>query len=58
MAIDIFDVITNRRKEIERELIDSHIKIYGASPIAQGASGILVDDIDNIDETKAKDYFE
>lgn len=60
IAIDIFDignVKQERRKKIERYLIDSHLKIYGALPIAQGASGSLVSEISNIDESKAKEFF-
>ena len=60
LAIDIFEVgnvTDSQRKKIEEELIDAHIKIYGAPPVAQGTSGILVDYIDNVDESKANDYF-
>lgn len=55
---DVGDVTREERKTIERDLINAHIKIYGAPPIAQGTSGVLVDDIDNVDETKAQGYFE
>lgn len=61
MAIDIFEVgkVTDiERKKIEKDLIDAHIKIYGAAPIAQGTSGVLVDDIDNVDESNADNYFD
>lgn len=60
LSLDIYDVgdVTNEeRKAIERDLINAHIKLYGAPPIAQGTSGVLVDDIDNVDETKAQCYF-
>lgn len=60
LSLDIYDIgsVTNKqRKKIEKELIDAHIKIYGAPPIAQGTSGVLVDDIDNVDESKAQGYF-
>lgn len=60
ISLDIYELgnITNdERKAKERDLINAHIKIYGALPIAQGTSGVLVDDIDNIDETKAQGYF-
>lgn len=59
IAIDIYEIkkaTDKERKQIEKYLINSHIKIYGALPIAQGTSGILVDDIDNIDETEAIKY--
>ncbi|WP_346889169.1 hypothetical protein [Clostridium sp. UBA1056] len=60
LSLDIYDVgdVTNdERKAIERDLINAHIKIYGAPPIAQGTSGVLVDNIDNVDEIKAQSYF-
>ncbi|GAB6170306.1 hypothetical protein JCM1393_27660 [Clostridium carnis] len=60
LSLDIYEVgnITkDERKAIERDLINAHIKIYGAPPIAQGTSGLLVDDIDNVDESKAGSYF-
>lgn len=60
IAIDIFDigdVTKERRKKIERYLIDSHVKIYGALPIAQGTSGVLVSEISCIDESKAEEFF-
>lgn len=60
LSLDIYDVdnvTKDERKAIERDLINAHIKIYGAPPIAQGTSGLLVDDIDNVDETKAQGYF-
>ncbi|EQK42286.1 hypothetical protein C672_1228 [[Clostridium] bifermentans ATCC 638] len=59
IAIDIFDigdVSKEHRKDIERNLINSHIKIYGAPPIAQGTSGVLVEEIRNIDESEANEY--
>lgn len=60
MALDIIymgNVTREERKQKEKDLIYSHIKKYGALPIAQGTSGILVDDIDKFDETKADEYF-
>lgn len=54
---DVGDVTKDERKEIERDLINAHIKIYGAPPIAQGTSGMLVDDMDKVDETKVEGYF-
>lgn len=60
IAVDIFDVgdiLPERRKEIERDLIEAHVKIYGALPIAQGTSGLLVSKISDVDENKAKEFF-
>jgi hypothetical protein len=60
MSIDIYktgNMTDKERKEIEQYLINSHIKIYGTLPIAQGTSGILVDNIDNIDEIEAQKFF-
>ncbi|WP_394897647.1 hypothetical protein [Clostridium butyricum] len=60
LSLDIYDVgnvTRDERKAIERDLINAHIKIYGAPPIAQGTSGLLVDDIDKVDESKAQGYF-
>lgn len=60
LSLDIYyvgDVTNDERKSIEKDLINAHIKIYGALPIAQGTSGVLVDNIDNVDETKAQGYF-
>lgn len=60
LSLDIFevgDVTDLERKKIESDLIHSHIKIYGSLPIAQGTSGILVDDIDNFDEIISELYF-
>lgn len=45
IAIDIFDlgsISRKQRKKFEKILIHSHVKIYGALPIAQGTSGLLV----------------
>lgn len=60
IAVDIFDIgddLKERRKEIERDLIESHVKIYGALPIAQGASGLLVSSMSRVDESKAEEFF-
>lgn len=60
IALDIFvlkPTTTEERKYLERYLINSHIKIYGSFPIAQGTSGILVDDIDKHDEMESKIFF-
>lgn len=59
IAVDIFDVgeVSDKgRKEIERELIESHVKIYGAQPIAQGSSGLLVSEIESVDEIKIEEF--
>lgn len=60
ISVDIFDIgdVSNKiRKDIERELISTHVKIYGALPIAQGTSGLLVSEISNIDESKVEEFF-
>lgn len=46
-----------KRGEIERELIELHMKIYGALPVGQGASGLLASSICGVDERKAKEFF-
>ena len=59
IAVDIFDIgdiSDKRRKEIEGELIDCHTKIYGAQPIAQGSTGLLVSEIEGVDESKLEEY--
>ncbi len=60
VAVDIFDIGTvssEKRKEIERDIIEAHVKIYGALPIAQGTSGLLVSEISDVDESKVEEFF-
>lgn len=61
MVVDIFDIgdiSKEKRREIERELIESHVKIYGALPVAQGSSGLLVSSIGGVDERKSRVFLD
>ena len=52
LRVDIFDIgeaTDSQRLKLESYLIKSHLKIWGALPMAQGTSGILVSDIDQVD---------
>lgn len=60
LRVDIFDIgeaTDTERLNLESYLIKSHLKIWGALPMAQGSSGILVADMDCIDEGLFQEKF-
>lgn len=56
IQLEIFEVKDSDRLSIESNLIDTHIKVYGAKPIAQGSTGKKISDMNDFNEKEYSKY--